>query len=210
MIDISIIGTGGLAKEIIDHIEHINNVEERFTIVNFFVEPAYYKQDSFMGLPVYKLEKEGEKNLSKNIVCAVGDGKRRLEMSIELEKKGFHFPQVVHPSAIVGKKVTIHEGVIIGPYVSITGDAIIGKHVIIVGFCGIGHDTSIGDGSILATHIGIGGGCKIGRGTSWGNNSSILPDKTVGDFARIGAGSVCLRNIKENKSVFGNPAQEMN
>jgi acetyltransferase-like isoleucine patch superfamily enzyme len=35
----------------------------------------------------------------------------------------------------------------------------------------------------------------------------VIPGRKIEENARIGAGSVVIHNIKENSSVFGNPAK---
>jgi acetyltransferase-like isoleucine patch superfamily enzyme len=40
------------------------------------------------------------------------------------------------------------------------------------------------------------------------NTGAILhPGKKAGNHSMIGAGAVVLKNVKEGKSVFGNPAE---
>jgi acetyltransferase-like isoleucine patch superfamily enzyme len=56
-------------------------------------------------------------------------------------------------------------------------------------------------------NVDIGGGNKLGKRVFIGTNATIIPQREVSDDARIGSGSIVLRNIKEAKTVFGNPAK---
>ena len=55
----------------------------------------------------------------------------------------------------------------------------------------------------------MGGFAKIGDNVTLHTRATILPHVKVGDNAVVGAGSVVLRNVKENITVFGVPAKKV-
>ncbi|MDD5659538.1 MAG: DapH/DapD/GlmU-related protein, partial [Actinomycetota bacterium] len=100
----------------------------------------------------------------------------------------------------------IGEGLIMCPRSVLTVNTKVGNFVTILA-SSIGHDTNIGDYTTISSHCGIGGKTKLGKRVFIGSNATIVPGKLIGDDVYIGAGSVVIRNIKENKKVFGNPAR---
>jgi len=64
-------------------------------------------------------------------------------------------PQGIHPSAIIGKNVTLGKDVALGPYVVIADDVTIGDKTIISAGCFVGHQTSIGAEVIIYPHVSI-------------------------------------------------------
>jgi len=64
-------------------------------------------------------------------------------------------PTGIHPSAVLGKDVSLGEGVAIGPYVVIEDSVSIGAKSIIYGGCYIGHHTKIGSNTLIYPNVSI-------------------------------------------------------
>jgi UDP-3-O-[3-hydroxymyristoyl] glucosamine N-acyltransferase len=75
------------------------------------------------------------------------------------------YPQGIHPTAIVGNKVTLGNGVAIGAYTVIEDDAEIGDSVIIYPNVYIGHHTKIGNETLIYPQViireNIDIGCRV-------------------------------------------------
>jgi len=119
------------------------------------------------------------------------------------------FYTFIAPNVILGKFVRIGQGVIVCPNSLIATNVKIGNCVTINNGTQIGHDVIINDYTSIMSQVEIGGNCNIGKKVYIGSNSTIIPDKKVGDNALIGTGSVVIRNVKENTTVFGNPAKKI-
>lgn len=64
-------------------------------------------------------------------------------------------PQGIHPSAIIGKNVSLGKNVAIGPYVVIADNVSIGDRVIIYSGCFIGQLTTIGSETLIYPNVSI-------------------------------------------------------
>lgn len=78
----------------------------------------------------------------------------------------FHAPPrpqpFVHPTALVGSRVSLGNEVSIGPYVVIENDVVVGDRVRIGAYCFVGHASRIGDDSFLHPNVCILHNCEIG------------------------------------------------
>lgn len=72
-------------------------------------------------------------------------------------------PVGVHPTAIIGARATLADGVSIGPYVVLGDDVSIGKGTVIGAHCAIGAGVSIGDAGLLHPSVTVYSGSRIGN-----------------------------------------------
>ena len=74
-----------------------------------------------------------------------------------------HPPVGVHPTAVIGERVTLGAQVRIGPHVVVSDGCTIGADVIIHANVVLGGDCAVGDGSILYANVSVRERCKIGQ-----------------------------------------------
>ncbi len=140
-------------------------------------------------------------------VSAIGDPIVRARCCTEIEQRGGHFVNIIHPLANIGLHVELGVGIVMGPFSSITCNAQIGNHTSIGALSNIAHDTVLGDWCQISSHCGVNGCVTLGDGVFVGSHACILPRVTAGSWAFIGAGSVVVRNVNPGVKVFGNPAE---
>ena len=92
-------------------------------------------------------------------------------------------------------------------HVSLGADTQLGDFVVMLAKSIVGYDVKIGSYTTVGSFVFIGGGAQIGENVMIHPHATILPGIKVGDNAIIGAGSVVIRNVPPDTTVFGNPAK---
>ena len=140
-------------------------------------------------------------------IPCLGTGKVRTVLGDRLFARGAHMGTIVSPAGSYASDVTTSSGSIFLGMCSISSEVQIGRFVLIQGFACIGHDVTLADGVTVSSHAFVGGGATIGRNTTVHPHATILPYVKIGSNVVIGAGSVVLRDVADNVTVFGNPAK---
>lgn len=141
--------------------------------------------------------------------CAMGDPKWRKHYVELIKSKGGSFISLIHPTAFIGKNVKYGEGCFIGCNAELTCDITLGNFVSVFSCAAIGHDGYVDDYSHLGAHAFMGGFAHLGKNVVLHPAAKVLPHIKIGDNAVVGAGSVVIRNVKSEKTVFGIPAKKL-
>ena len=142
-------------------------------------------------------------------IVAVGDNWSRKQFTdriLSIYPK-FTFISVVHPSAIIGKDVSIGQGSVILPGTILNANAIVGEHCILNTKSSLDHDSKMGNYSSLAPGAFTGGNVVIGEGTAVCLGAKIIECVTIGDYSVIGSNSLVLKDVPDYSVAYGTPIQ---
>ena len=205
MIDIIIIGGGGHARSILSSIiraktfnpiGYVDKTENKLMGID-------YLGDDFM-LDTY---------IRKTRYAVLGVGQmitpqKRHEIYDAYRMKGFEFPPVISVSAVLSESAKIEEGVFVGENSYIGPNSKIGAMSIINTGALIEHDCSIGSFNHISVNSSLGGGVQTGDNVFIGMGANIVNGIIIGNYSVVGAGSLVMRSIKDNATVWGMPAEK--
>lgn len=142
-------------------------------------------------------------------IIAIGDNYHRLKKAENILKytSDFSYVSAIHPSAIIGKNVTVGEGTVMMAGVIVNNDTSIGKHCYISTKTSVGHDSIIGDFSSFGPGATTGGRTIMGRCTAVGIGANILNGRTIGSHSVIGSGALLVKDVEDYVVAYGVPAK---
>ena len=141
------------------------------------------------------------------VIVAIGDNATRLKKTTELASKGAKLVNIIHPSAVMSRYVTLGIGSVVMPKAVINVDAVLGNSCIINTGATIDHDCSLGDGVHVSPGANIAGGVVIGNCAWLGIGSSVRQLINIGEHVVVGAGAVVVNDIEARAVVTGVPAK---
>ena len=199
-----IIGAGGFARETLDIYIDLGREKD---VLGFLEENCQNDGAILNGKPVHDISYLNQINGQNKplVIGAIGSTKRK-NLLMKLEKEGYYFDTLIHPSAIRSRWVTVGAGSIVTPGVIMTCQIEIGRHVILNLGTQIGHDVKIGDYSTLSPGVEVMGHVNLGDEVYVGTNATIVDRIKVGNGAIIAAGAVVTKDVPEMSLVAGVPA----
>lgn len=141
--------------------------------------------------------------------CAIGATRAKLAVCAALRDRGARFANVLHPTALVHGSAQLGVGLVLRHFAGVSVNCTVGDFVTFNSSAGCGHDAVIEDGCLLGAHSDVMGGARVRRGAALGSHVAVLPGAEVGAFATVGPGSVVLKRVRAETSVFGVPAREV-
>lgn len=207
MKDIIIVGAGGFGREVLALIEWINSITLTWNVLGFIDDNIHALDDYNISYNVLGAIKEWKPKDSEQYVLAISAPRSKENIVSILKNKGAKFATVLAPTATVGSRTTLGEGVVMFGDAGISVDCRIGNFVFFNSLDGIGHDTVIGDFCTFGPKVCISGATKIGKCVNVGALASTYPGVKVGDYATIGMNSCAIRQVKSETTVVGVPAK---
>ena len=191
----------------------VARLDERWQIVGYLDDvDAGRRGEPFCGASVIggrealdELRRRGVRHL----FLAFGANAARLALSDELERSGFEFPSLVHPSAVIADDARMERGVFIGPGAIVNADACIERQSIINSGAIIEHDVRLGNAVHVSPGACVAGSVQVGD-CVWIGAGAVVRDKlSIGSHAMVGMGAVVTRSVPPHSVVVGCPARPM-
>lgn len=137
---------------------------------------------------------------------AIGDNRKRLEMTRVVRDIGFSLVNAISPHALVSQSARIGDGVAVMPGAIVNADADLGDGVIVNTGATVDHDCIIGPHAHIAPGTNLAGAVRVGEGVLLGVGTRVVPGVTIGEWSVVGAGSVVIRDLPSDVTAAGNPA----
>ena len=203
---IFVFGSGGHAKVVLDIIER----QERFLVVGLI------DRTERVGVTLWDYRVLGDEAIVPSIISdvrggivAVGDNSSRAEITQRLLKLApdLHYITAIHPSAQVGRDVSIGAGTVIMAGCVINPGTKIGRGAIVNTGATIDHDNIIGDFASIGPGVTTGGMVTIGDFSAIGLGAKIIHGRTIGEHSVLGGGATVVKDIPARCVAFGTPAR---
>jgi acetyltransferase EpsM len=141
------------------------------------------------------------------IEVLISIGNNRLRKRVVNRSEHFNYVTLLHPKAILSKRLKIEEGTIVMPGVTVNAAVKIGKHCIINTNASIDHDCIIEDFVHISPNVALAGNVYVGEGSHIGIGASVIQGIEIGKWCTIGAGAVIISDVPDGATVVGNPGK---
>ena len=207
---VAIIGAGGFGREVLDVIEAINVASPgALEPIGFVVETGFGIVGSRVNdLPILgDLDWLRENDPGAFVVCGIGPCHVRKRLVTSALETGHSFISLIHPHAVVTKRVDLDVGSIITAACVLTTQIWIGSHVHLNLASTVGHDSRIEPFVTVSPGVHISGNVLIGEGAFIGTGANILERVRIGGWSMVGAGAAVVNDVPDNSTVVGVPAK---
>ena len=171
-----------------------------------FLDDSTDKQEC-AGYPIIDSIKNAYKYIDFDFIIAIGNNKTRKKIYNTLSNH--RFISLVHPSAIISRRVSIGLGTVVMANAVINSDTRVGDFCIVNTSSSIDHDCTIENfshisvGSHIAGNVSIGSNSWIGVGAIVSNNIKMFNN------VLIGAGSTVIRDIDSQGTYIETPSKKL-
>ncbi|MGB2087469.1 MAG: acetyltransferase, partial [Psychroflexus salarius] len=198
----------GLAREVFDLAHVCYGHNPKFSVKGFLSDGP--SNISELGYPPV-LSKVDDYHVEPNDVffCAIGNVEDRKKTVQTILNKGGEFINLIHPKAVISPSAKVGIGVAIKAYSSLASDTSIGSFTYLQSSVILGHDVKIGEFCHLNSFSFLAGWVTVEDQVVINAGAKILQFKKIGRKATIGMGSIVIRNVKAETTVFGNPAKKI-
>jgi sugar O-acyltransferase (sialic acid O-acetyltransferase NeuD family) len=201
-----IIAAGGFGRELYAWASQHPDCGRAWQLAGFLDDNSEALKPFGSFAPVWPLA--GHKPAADQLyLIGLGSPMTKEKLIAPLISGGAEFLTFVHPSAIIGARVTLGRGVVICPGAILSVDIDVGEFAMVNLNCTIGHDAQIGRWTSLSAHCDITGGARVGQGCFFGSRATVIPGKNIGDRTVVAAGAVVMTHVPSDVLVAGNPAR---
>lgn len=211
----AVYGSGGYAREVMPLLrDYVNLISQHNNNEFFFIDDFVVEEEVVNGNPVLSFDNLIEKFNGANIKCciAIADRKDRKRLTQQCIDNVIQMISVKSLNSVVMDEVSIGEGSVLSPFVTVTSNVSIGKsfHANIYSY--VAHDCVIGDFVTFAPAVKCNGNVHIKDGVYVGTGAIIHPGTKenpiiIGENSKVGMGAVVRENVPDNVTVIGNPAR---
>ncbi len=200
-----IIGTGGHAQSVWEAARHHYR-----RILFLSNEPMLRVTSEFCGCPAFYEPESDALALREpfdEAIVAIGENRRRLELSLRLYDQGVPLATVIHPSASVSSAADLQPGSCVLAQAAINAFASMGRACIINTGAVVEHGCRLGEGVHLSPRVALGGNTLVGD-CAWVCIGAVAAhDIVIGEHSVIAAGAAVISAIPPKVLAAGVPAR---
>jgi sugar O-acyltransferase (sialic acid O-acetyltransferase NeuD family) len=142
-----------------------------------------------------------------HVVIGIASPRAKQKIVESLAGKNLVFPNLISKNVWLSNKVSVGQGVILYPGVSVNYETVIGDFAIMNMNCAIGHNCTISRYSTLAPGVNLAGFTHIGETVEVGIGVSTRQGVQIGANAVIGGQAMVTGNVAGHTKVKGVPAK---
>ncbi len=142
-------------------------------------------------------------------IGSTADTTRRNRLFNELKEKGFVFPTIVHPNAVVASDASLGPGAQVMAGAVVQTGTTLAKNVIVNTGASVDHDCSIQAHAHVGPGATLSGGVTVCRGGHIGTGATAIQNVKIGNGSTVGAGAVVIEDVPTNTTVVGTPARKV-
>jgi len=203
-----IFGTGGFAREVHELVEDVlEGTGLEHVLVGWVDDNVAMHGKVVHDLPVLGGVEWVRAHPGVAVVLGLGSPVVKRRVALALIDAGATFPTVIHPTAVIGRRVRLGAGNIVTAGVIMTTDCMTDAFVTFNLGVTFAHDSTIGAYTNVAPYALLSGNFSCGEGVDIGTGATILQGVQVGDWAIIGGGALVNRPVLSNTTVVGVPAK---
>lgn len=208
---IIIIGGGQTADEIYPILKNLK-YDENYIIHKILDDNKIFHKKNYKGIPIEVGISNARKYKDCQFVFGIGsyqnkNNREKILKKTELNKS--FFPNIIHKNTVIENDVKLGCGNIIYPFSVLCSGVRIENFCVLTYSNIIAHNVKIGSFSLLGSRTSILNNAKIGNEVFFGANVLVGEKLQIGNKSRILFGSVVIKNIKVNTTIFGNPGLEI-
>ena len=199
---IVVYGGGGHAKTIMELIKAMG----KFSLVGIIDDKIpkntiIHGNIVFGGREVIPTLADKGLNLAAIGVGGILDTQERVNLFDLMERHGFSFPPLIHPSASIEYSSIIEEGVQVFSNAYIGSDTILRSRCMVNSNAVVSHDCEIGayshiaPGALLAGHVQVGEKSLVGMGVT------VAIGTRIGTLVRIGNGAIVYSDVPDRTII---------
>jgi sugar O-acyltransferase (sialic acid O-acetyltransferase NeuD family) len=207
MKQVFIVGAGGFGREVLAWLRQHPACGADWTVAGFVDDNPDVLSGFAVDIPLAGSVEGCGVEPAHRFVCALGQPSVKRRVVERLRERGARFMSFLHPSAVLGERVRLGDGVVICPGVILTADIEVGSFVALNCAASAGHDCRIGAFATISGHVDLTSRTHVGEGVFVGSHAVLTPGVRVGEGALVGAGSVVINPVRAGSTVFGNPAR---
>ncbi|MDM0073097.1 acetyltransferase [Variovorax sp. J2P1-59] len=149
---------------------------------------------------------------SRHVVLAIANSTVRAMLAARCAADGVQPWTIAATNVVVMDEVTLGEGAILSPFVTLTSNIRIGRHFHANLYSHVEHDCVIGDFVTFAPGVRCNGNVVVEDHAYIGSGAVIKQGKpgqplVIGRGAVVGMGAVVTRDVPPGVTVVGNPAK---